>query len=214
MTTSDPRPSGQRTAGRPRDPLIAEAILVATLELLAKNGFDGTSLDAVAQRAGVGKPTLYRRWSSKQDLVIAAIERLADQAEMPERGSPRERLTAFMEEWWNLTAHPELLSVTRVLASLLGDVQRHPELGEAVHQSFLRNRRNLMHELLLDAIDAGELRRDLDLDIVVDLLFSPLLVRRLVTGGPVTPDVARGIVNLVFDGGIAHPVKTTAETRS
>lgn len=208
MKQNEPEFKSPRMAGRPRDPVIADAILVATLELLAESGFDGTSLDAVAQRAGVGKPTLYRRWASKQDLVIAALERLADSPEPSSKGSPRERVTAFMEGWWQLASQPELLTVTKVLASLLGDVQRYPELGEAVHKHFLSNRRRIMHHLLQDAINEGELRSDIDIDLTVDLLFSPLLVRRLVTGGPVTPEVAHGIVNLVFDGGrVPHEVE-------
>ncbi len=189
-----------RKAGRPRDPEIANAILVATLELLAEHGYRGTSLDAVAQRAGVGKPTLYRRWPSKQDLVVAALEKHADKVTLPSSGNARERVTQFMEDWWLIATESEKTTTTSVLASILGDLQRYPELGEAIHRGLLSHRRTQMHRLLQVGIDSGELQPDLDVDLIVDLLFSPLLVRRLVSGGPVSPKAARKIVDIVFDG--------------
>ncbi|MCL4552690.1 MAG: TetR/AcrR family transcriptional regulator [Candidatus Marsarchaeota archaeon] len=199
-TLSKPETADTRKAGRPRDPEIADAILLATLELLAENGYRGTSLDAVAERAGVGKPTVYRRWPSKQDLVVAALERYADIEAAPYSGNARERVAQFMEEWWLLAVHPDKTTVTRVLASILSDVQRYPELREAIHRGLLSSRHTQMHRLLQSGIDSGELQPDLDVDLVVDLLFSPLLVRRLVSGGPMSPNAARKIVDIIFDG--------------
>lgn len=186
--------------GRPRDPDLADAILRATIELLAENGYKGTSLDAVAKKAGVGKPTLYRRWHSKLDLVVAAVERYTHQLVMPSSGNSRERVTQFMEEWWLLAAESENMTVTGMLASVLSDLQRYPELKQAVLRGLLYKRRAEMHELLELGINSGELQPDLDADLVIDLLFSPLLVRRIVSGGPVSPKAARKIVDIIFDG--------------
>ena len=72
-TTSKPTPPAARPRGRPRDEGAAGAILTAVVELLAELGFGGLTVDAVAARAGVGKATIYRRWSTKEALVLAAI---------------------------------------------------------------------------------------------------------------------------------------------
>ena len=140
----------------------------------------------MAQRAGAGKPTLYRRWASKRDLIITALESLADSPELSTDGILHKRVTAFMEKWWHLASQPELLTVTKVLLSLLGEVQHHPKLGKTVQQHFLSNRRSVIYHLFQKAIKESELRPDLDIDLMVELPFSPLLVRRLVNGGPVT----------------------------
>ncbi len=203
---ADDLDSGRRLPGRPRDPAVGDAILAATLDLLAEFGYGRTSLDAVAERAGVSKPTLYRRWSSKKDLVIAAIERFGDSATLPEGGDARQRVTTFVEEWWNLAASPEQAIVPKVFAELLGEAQRHPELNQAVHRMFLSSRRAQIRHLLGDAVADGELRPDLDLDDAIDVLIGTLLFRRLISDGPVSPEAARRIVDIVFDG--AGPVDT------
>ena len=84
--------------------------------------------------------------------------------------------------------------------SILGYVQRYPELGEAIHRGLLNTRHTEMHRLLQVGIDSGELQPDPDLALVIDLLFSPLLVGRLDFCGAVSPKAARKIVDIIFDG--------------
>ena len=67
--------------GRPRDPEADRAILEATIEILGEEGYEGLSIEGVAARAGVGKTTIYRRWTSKAELVVAAIQRYKSPAD-------------------------------------------------------------------------------------------------------------------------------------
>jgi AcrR family transcriptional regulator len=86
------------TRGRPRDPSRGEAILKATIELLAEVGYEGTSIDAVAARAGVSKPTIYRRWpDGKEQLVSAAVASCKEDAPVPDTGTLRGDLVALLE---------------------------------------------------------------------------------------------------------------------
>jgi AcrR family transcriptional regulator len=200
--SADPGGAGTaaRTVGRPRDPALDVAILDAAVELLVEEGFEGMSIEAVAHRAGVGKPTIYRRWPSKEAMVIDALERLSDRPEVPPEGTVRERLTGFMERWWHLAGRGDATRPTRLLASLVGEIQRGSELGEAVRRAFVQSRRRRLIALLREGVRSGELRGDVDVDLAADLLFGPLLVRKMLSGGRISADAARHAVDVLFDG--------------
>jgi AcrR family transcriptional regulator len=189
----------ERAGGRPRNPELDRAILRAALELLAEEGYERMSIESIAQRAGVGKPTIYRRWPSKQAIVIDALARLTEVAETPTSGTARERLTAFLEELWSKASHVRD-DRTPLLSHLVGEIHRDPELREAVRSTFVAQRRKRVIVLLREGIEAGEIDPGLDLDVAVDVLLGPLLARKLLTGGRISRDVGRTIVDLVFEG--------------
>src|SRR6201986_4457724 len=87
--------AGQRRPGRPPDPGYDKAILDAVLEILFDKGYAGLTIDGVAARTGVGRPTIYRRWSSKPALVIAALSQSVGLSPAPDTGRLQDDLLAF-----------------------------------------------------------------------------------------------------------------------
>jgi AcrR family transcriptional regulator len=187
-----------RAPGRPRDPQVDQAILAATLELLAEDGFDGLSIEAVAARAGVGKTTVYRRWPSKIPLVIDALAAMKapTPASVTDDLSTRDALVRAMSD----LTKPHEGSAARVLAGLVDAMSRDEELAESVRSVLVTERQRGLRRLIERGIERGEIRPDVDARVMVDLLGGPVVLRRLITGDPVSPRLARSIVNLVLDG--------------
>jgi AcrR family transcriptional regulator len=196
MTVHSPAP--ERVGGRPRDPKLDRAILDAALDLMAEEGYEQMSMESVAQRAGVGKPTIYRRWPSKEAMVIDALASLGDVVTMPTTGSVRERVTSFVEQLWRKTSQAH--DRTTVLSRLVGEIHSHPDLRHAVRTTFVADRRRKLLSLLREGVRVGEIRSDIDLEVMTDALLGPLFARKLITGGRISPTIGRRIVDLVFDG--------------
>jgi AcrR family transcriptional regulator len=188
-----------RAPGRPRDPEVDRAILEATIELLAEEGFGGLSIEAVAARAGVGKTTVYRRWPSKIPLVVDVLTHLKSPlaAPIPEDMDTRNALVRFLSEI--VRAHGNQ-PTDRILAGLVGAMSQDPELAEAVRAGLVSSRRVVVCGLIERGIARAEIRPDVDVEVVADLLGGPILMRTLITGRPVTRRLAREIVTLVLDG--------------
>src|SRR5271154_6617011 len=98
MSTTAPAPSSARAVGRPREARADRAIVTATLELMAEHGVHALRMDDVADRAGVGKATIYRRYRSKDELVTDAVGALVSEIEIPDSGSTRADLLVLMRE--------------------------------------------------------------------------------------------------------------------
>jgi AcrR family transcriptional regulator len=186
-----------RPPGRPRDPAVDQAILAAATQVLAEAGFEAMSIQAVAQRAGVGKPAIYRRWASKQDLVLAVLERSTDQPEMPAEGTARQRLTAFLQAWCRAMQDER---AARLSAALLGEANRNRVLGKALRKAFVDTRRQKVLAVLREAAEQGELGPGVDLELAADVLLGPVLLRRLITQATITPALGRRLVDILFDG--------------
>ncbi len=126
MTTTSGPEQGIRKPGRPRSAQAHKAILDATLELLAEEGFQGLSIEEVAARAGVGKTTIYRRWSSKDELVIDAIHAVQVDLSMVDTGNFRNDLvTLFKTAYQSMMAHPLL---GQLAIKFIGEYQTNPEI--------------------------------------------------------------------------------------
>ena len=168
------------TRGRPRSAAVDAAILDATLEEYAERGFDGMSIDGVAVRAGVGKATIYRRWSSKQELVRDAIAYMHDDIEAPDTGSllgDYEGLAA------GVRAAVQRQGAATFAPRLLGEAVGDPELHAIFYANLIKPRRDQMRLVLERAVARGEIRNDLDLDLMIDLFAGPAVYRMLITGG-------------------------------
>jgi AcrR family transcriptional regulator len=192
-----------RAPGRPRDPQVDRAILAATLELLAEDGFDLLSIEAVAARAGVGKTTVYRRWPSKIRLVVDALTAMKapTQALVADDMPTREALVRAMSGF----TKPHEGSAARVLAGLVDAMSRNDELAAAVRSTLVAERERGLVALIERGKARGEIRPDVDARVMVDLLGGPVVLRRLITGGPVNQRLARAIVDLVLDGAAPTP---------
>jgi AcrR family transcriptional regulator len=168
-----------RRPGRPRSPEAHAAILRAALELAVEGGFRGLSMEAIAARAGVGKATIYRRWKSKEALFVEAIGSIALNPEVPDTGSARGDFAVASEAAVGRMA-PEAF---RVLPRLMADAADDPELLEALHTALVRPRRAAIAAIVRRGVERGELRPDLDVDLVSEMLIGPLIARVLLSGG-------------------------------
>jgi len=183
--------SGAPRRGRPRDAQAEQAILQATVELLSEVGFNQLSIEAVAARAGVGKPTIYRRWPSKPELVLDAVERLAPPFPTADTGDPLTDLRQIVPELIvGLTSSP----VARATIALAGDAEMTRRLGE----QYLWPRRAGIAAILHRGIAAGDLRADVDVEMAIDLMLGASVYRWLVTAQPVDADTARRVVDAVW----------------
>ena len=165
-----------RTRGRPRRAAARPEIIEATLELLAERGFQAATMDAIADRAGVGKNTIYRRWASKEELVADAVHDLSPEVYVLEGESLYATLLHQIREVSRLFADPLL---GRILPGLLGELHSNPEFAHVWGERVVRPYREAIDELLRQALERGELREGTDPDLIADLLVSPPFVRTL-----------------------------------
>jgi AcrR family transcriptional regulator len=185
-------------AGRPRQPGVEEAVFEAALNLLASRDYRQITMQTLAERAGVSRTTIYRRWPTKAGVVAAAVSSLyLDQAEVPDTGSLSEDLVAMLSEIYRVMADGD----GRVLEQLVRQSGQNPELVDVV-RSILYARRRVSAMALNHAIARGELTPDIDQELLLDLLLGPLWFRLLVSGAPITPEEARSVVELVLDGAL------------
>ena len=168
-----------RKPGRRRDESKDDSILAAARELLAEEGFDGMTMDAVAERAGTGKATVYRRWPSKVQLTVEAVicarGMAADIADIPDTGSLRGDLMAVR---FGRPAD----DTTELMSGLMSAVRENPELASVFHEQFVASRVRLMRDLLDRAQLRGELRPDIDLDMVAAVAPAMISYRKMVAG--------------------------------
>ena len=184
-------------AGRPLDPAISEAILEATFEVLAETGYAKLSIEAVAQRAGVHRPAVYRRWPTKLDLVAAAISSIAPAVPDPDTGSTRDDLVELVSSIANLLVrNPRARLTLRLVAEIAVDEQ----LAALVDSRTVQPRRAMARTVLERGIERGEIRPDLDMELVCDLLVGSLYTRALVGRARLTRAKAERYVDCVLDG--------------
>ncbi|MBW2427196.1 MAG: TetR/AcrR family transcriptional regulator [Deltaproteobacteria bacterium] len=189
------RSSSPGSTGRPRSEEAHQAILDATLDLLVEVGYSALTVEGVAQRAGVGKATIYRRWPSKLPLVVEAFSRLPRFEEV-DSGSLVQDLKATLRaylEAFNASA----LSI--VFPSLAGERAHNPELSKMI-EPVARSRREPFVRIFQRARDRGEISPDTDIDLAADLVLGPISVAVFFRGGRVTPDMAEPIVDLALFG--------------
>ncbi len=184
-----------RRPGRPRDPGYDKVILDATLEILNDKGYAGLTIDGVAARTGVGRPTIYRRWPSKPALVIAALTQSPRLSSTPDTGALREDLLAFQRDQVKMMDMP---ASRRITAGLVADLVADPELAETYLGDYVGLRQASVREALERGIERGELRADADLSLIYDLLIGPLFLRSVVRGELLGPDIAEHIVDLIL----------------
>ena len=184
-----------RRPGRPRDPGYDKAILDATLEILTVKGYAGLSIDGVAAKTGVGRPTIYRRWPSKPALVIAALTQSPLLSPAHDTGALRDDLLAFQSDQVRMMNLP---ASRRITAGLVADLVADPELSETYLDDYVGQRRAAVREALLRGIERGELRPDANLDLIYDLLMGPLFMRSVVRGETLSPDMAEQTVDIVL----------------
>jgi AcrR family transcriptional regulator len=183
--------------GRPRSEAAHAAILDAALALMREGGYEAVTIEGVAMRAGVGKQTVYRRWSSREALLADAVGRLVSEIRIPDTGSTEGDLLALMRAAIRLYRDP---ANAALMPGLVAAMARSPRIANAVRGGVLAGRREGIGEVLDRAIARGDLRHDLDRELALDVLGGPLFYRLLVTGRPIGDRLARGVVDLLLRG--------------
>jgi AcrR family transcriptional regulator len=177
---SETAESPRRTPGRPRSEASHQAIIRATLQLLVEVGFGALTMEAVRTRAGVGKATIYRRWSSKEELVRDAIVFLHDDFETPDTGSLRGDYDALASA---VRASASRGGAATLMPRLLVDAAGDPELHAIFRANLVEPRRAALRAVLERAIARGEIRGDVGVELMIDLFAGPAVYRLLITGG-------------------------------
>ncbi len=192
--TPDPVKS-RDAAGRPRSALADAAILEAATELFCDLGYEGLSIEGVAAKAGVGKTTIYRRYPTKLDLVMAVNGCLsAGMTPEPDTGRLRDDLVVLARNFHTMLSHTDAgRAIPKVLAAKLAN----PELARA-HEAFVVGRRDVTIGVIQRGIERGELPSKTDPTLIADLITAPLFFRVFVTGQPVTRRYIDALVDQIL----------------
>jgi AcrR family transcriptional regulator len=175
---------------------VTETIRRAMFEELAESGYARMSMEAVTRRAGVGKAALYRRWPSKEAMVVDLVSEAAGE-QIPtttDSGSLRGDVERFIRETIHALRHP---LAGRIIPDLLAESARNSTLREALHHAVLAPRRAAVATLLSRATERGELPLDIDTSLAIDLFGAPLYFRVLAAGGPTDDAYVTRLTNAV-----------------
>jgi AcrR family transcriptional regulator len=183
-------------AGRPRRPELDDQILDTTVDLLVRVGYRDLRVEDLADRVGVAKSTVYRRWPSKPTLVAAAVGRLyLDQVTVPDTGDLRRDLVALLDNSFELI----IAGPGRVFADLIRESGRTPELVDLITET-MHARRRFYRQVLNRAIARADIPPETDTELAIDLLLGPLWFRLLITRQPISNAAVRSIVDSVLPG--------------
>jgi len=178
---------------------VRQAVLNAAFAELGEKGYDGFSMEAVARISGVHKTTIYRRWPTRDALVIDALDSRSDRhSPVAASGSLRADLRVFAEDVFTKLSSPHGKAM---LKSLVAAVDQSPEILEKV-DSFWRERLEAGATLVASGIDRGELPPDTDRDLVIEGLLAPIYLRVLLSGRSVTADFLEQLIGLLLDGAL------------
>jgi AcrR family transcriptional regulator len=192
-----PAEEGGRRPGRPRSEEAHGAILDAAIALIREVGYDAVAMDAIAARAGVGKATVYRRWSAKELLVAEAIEGIVRAIPVPDTGSTRGDVLALMRAVMGMYQDP---STGLLLSGLVAAMARSTPIAQAVRSGMVAKWHDAMRAVLTRGVARGELRAGLDVELAIDLLAGPLFYRYLMLGQQVDERLVRGVMTHVLRG--------------
>ena len=192
----------RRGRGRPRDPQTDAKITAAAAELMVERGFDRMTVDDVADRAGVGKATVYRRWPSKNDLAVAAIaEILLTEFPEPETGSIVTDLRELIVSTIAFAGSP---GGAAFLKMCITESLRDPRIAALYRESSDRRQRHA-HKLIEQAIQRGEIRPGARVDYAMHWI-GGLMATKLITGRPMpTMDEVDDMLAFVLRGVLVDP---------
>lgn len=197
MPRQEPDSPAPRPRGRPRNAQARAAIVRAARELLDELGPTGLTIEAVAARSGVSKPTIYRTWPNAQALAMTAfLETTTREVPFRRSGSALGDLRAHLRK----VAETFATRTGRNVAAMMAAAQGETELAKAFRNNFILESREEGRRLLDRGIASGELRADLDVDVTLDLLYAPLYFRLLVGHGPLDTPLVDRLVEHVLRG--------------
>lgn len=183
--------------GRPRDERSAAAILAATRTLIEQVGYAGTSVNAIAAAARVGKDTIYRRWSGKPELVFEALFTTTEEHPVPDTGSLRGDLTVIAA---GLVAEFSTSGARAALPGVLADYSADAVLRERIKTTFLAPGKDRLKVVFDRARERHEVLGDVPVDLVLDTLVGAVFFHIGLLGEAANPRVARRLGSMIADG--------------
>jgi hypothetical protein len=194
ISTIKPAP---RRRGRPQGDEVKVAILKAANELLEEKGYSGFTIEAVAARAGAARSTIYRWWPNRGALAMAGfLSETAPKIAYKWTKSPvsdiKQQMMSVSEVYGG--------KVGRTISALVAQGQGDPDTLKALLDGYVLPRRHEAKVVLMRGIECGELRKDIDLDVVVDSLYGPIWYRILVPHAPLSAKWAAKLADQVFRG--------------
>jgi len=194
---SSATPEVRRKRGRPRDPEADGRILAAASALILMRGFESMTVDEVASSAGVGKATVYRRWSRKEDLAVAAMEQLyRDEVPTADTGSIRGDLRAMFASFLTFANSPAGVDYVR---TSIKESMRDERIANLYREASQRAEHSGA-EIFQRAMDRGEVRRDIHLTAAVQFIGSLVAARAITSQDPPGLDELDGLVEFVLHG--------------
>lgn len=178
----------------PRGARARERLLRAALEVLAERGMPGLTMEAIAQRAGASKATVYRRWRSPGALLVDAMDLTFSPAPRPATGEVRGDLIELLSGVESLLLQQPF---PRLLAAFMDGAERDTAL-QRMHARLTERRRDLIREVLGGGLERGEIPRGADVELAVDLLAGPAFYRRFVAHRPFPAGYVAAVVDHVL----------------
>ena len=184
--------TGDRRPGRPRSEATRRAILTAAIDELTERGYSQLSVEGIAARAGSGKQTIYRWWSSKADVVLdAMLDEAASAIAVPDEGSLHADLNAFLAATFRQRGQRP------VLVGLMAEALLDPTFAAQFRDRFLFGRRDALRTVLTRAAARGEIAADVDPEMLLDIVFGVLWYRLLLDHAPLDEEAGRQLATLV-----------------
>ena len=177
-----------------------QEILDAALTVLGEAGYDRLTMDAVAAEAKASKATLYRRWSSKPELVVDAVCSHKQAPQIPDTGNLRDDLIAAYCGLGDI-GDPRALGV---LAAVVTAMARDEEFAEVYRRDFIGPKQRAMRAVFERAAARGEIRDDVDLDVVAPALPGIVLHRIFLLGDEPTPELVARVVDQIILPAVSH----------
>jgi len=172
MVASGTEPA-RKKAGRPRSAQSHQAILEATLALFVEEGLQGLSMEAIAERAGVGKTTIYRRWSSKEEVIKDAFDLLRGGKPLPNTGNIRDDLLYLARGSQELFTQAPFMG--KLMSRLVAELKTTPDIYRAFHRQLIVPRLEQFLQIIEGAQERGEVRPELDAMLIISLVFTTLV---------------------------------------
>lgn len=184
---------------RPRSEEARQKVLDASVELIALSGVGSFTVDAVAARSGVAKTTIYRNWSSGNELLMAAMKCSIAPMPTPNTGSLRGDLIQLYNFAVQMFSQPAVLGT---MFEVMARIQSDPQV-ESIHAAMEHERTMPLKTVLQLAQGRGEIAADANLDLLVDVVGGPVLTRRMFRGSQFSEQEIEGVVDLVLGGILA-----------
>jgi AcrR family transcriptional regulator len=183
--------------GRQRSAAAEEAILKATLYLLERKSLREVSADAIAKRAGVSKATIYKWWPNKSLVALDAfLASMTERVPMPDTGSARQD---FTEQLQSVVAFYSS-SPGRLFCQFIAEGQSDPAFLTQFRDRFLYIRRDAGRVMWRRGVARGEIRSDIDSEIVLDLIYGPMVFRLLAGHGSLGEQESSTMISVIFEG--------------